>query len=162
MTEAATGSQCTDRKEEETGFESARVAAYLQANAVALQGAGARTAAADLRAALERTALRLGQLGQETTEGGQAALDDLDRHLGVLEEQLHAAVVAALPEEELLALREDADRELAPLRGRMEAGHLRSVRESLLQKRILGAHGIPRLSLFYMPLDGDGGGEAAA
>jgi len=76
--------------------------------------------------------------------------DELDRTLTVLEERLFAALLSAAPEAEIVGLREQADRELAPYRGRMSAVQIRQVQTQFLQKRLLEARRLPRLSLFYM------------
>ncbi len=71
----------------------------------------------------------------------------------MLEEKLFAALLTATPEAELVALREQAARELAPYRGKMQAVQIKQVQQQFLQKRLLEAHSLPRLSLFYMPHD---------
>jgi len=73
----------------------------------------------------------------------------------VLEEKLFAALTAATPEPELTELRMQADRELAPYRGRMQAVQIKQVQQQFLQKRLLEMHRLPRLSLFYMPHEDD-------
>jgi hypothetical protein len=80
------------------------------------------------------------------------SLEDLDRTLTVLEEKLFAALLTAADEEELTALREQASRELAPYRGKMQAVQIKQVQQQFLQKKLLEARGLPRLSLFYMSL----------
>ena len=69
----------------------------------------------------------------------------------MLEEKLFAALLTAAPEAQLVALREQAARELAPYRGKMQAVQIKQVQQQFLQKRLLEAHSLPRLSLFYMP-----------
>jgi hypothetical protein len=78
-------------------------------------------------------------------------LEETDRTLTVLEEKLFAALLTATPEAELTQLRAQADRELAPYRGKMQAVQIKQVQQQFLQKRLLEAHALPRLSLFYMP-----------
>jgi hypothetical protein len=78
------------------------------------------------------------------------SLEELDRTLSVLEEKMFAALMTAAPEEELTALREQAARELAPYRGKMQAVQIKQVQQQFLQKRMLEARKLPRLSLFYM------------
>ena len=85
------------------------------------------------------------------TEPRTLNLEDLDRTLTVLEEKLFAALLTATPENELVALREHAARELAPYRGKMQAVQIKQVQQQFLQKRLLETHALPRLSLFYMP-----------
>ncbi len=161
MAEAAVGVGTGKKAAEDTGFEAARVAAFLDGNAAALASANASDSAS-LQEAITNTASRLHELAAEVREGKHPALDELDRSLSVLEERLHAGVIAHLPEAELLALREAAERETAPFRARMGAVQLRQVRESFIHKRLFAERRMPRLSLFYMPLAEAGDGEAAA
>ncbi len=147
MAEASIGGRPVEPKtERETGFETERVARFLLANASLLGKAGAEEI-------LNTTATRLGELAGEVRAGGHPALDDLDRTLTVLEERLQASLLASVPEAELLAVREAAERELAPYRGKLGAVQMRQVREQFVHKRLFEARRLPRLSLFYMPLD---------
>src|SRR5208337_4715508 len=70
-------------------------------------------------------------------------LEDLDRTLTVLEEKLFAALLTSTPEAQLVALREQAARELAPYRGKMQAVQIRQVQQQFLQKRLLESHQLP-------------------
>ena len=121
----------------ETGFEGDRVAAYLQRNAAAIEAAGVSTETA-------------GRLRELAAGAATANLEELDRNLTVLEEKLVAAVMLSTPEDELVALREQSARELAPYKGKMQAVQIKQVQQQFLQKRLLEARGLPRLSLFYM------------
>ncbi len=153
MADASIGGRPAEAKpERETGFEIERVAGYLEANAGLLGRAGAEEI-------LRTTATRLRELAGEVRAGAHPALDELDRTLTVLEERLQASLLAGIPETELLAVREAAERELAPYRGKMGAVQRRQVRDQFVHKRLFEARRLPRLSLFYMPLD-DGGDEA--
>jgi len=78
------------------------------------------------------------------------SLEELDRTLTVLEEKLFAALLTAASEDELVGLREQAARELAPYRGKMQSVQIKQVQQQFLQKRLLEARKLPRLSLFYM------------
>ncbi len=165
MAEAAIGGRPEETHiPQESGFENERVSRFLETNAAALEqssrageeGAGVwiETAAA--------TSRRLRELAAEVRSGAHPALDDLDRTLTVLEERLQAALLASLPETELVAARQAAERELAPYRAKMGAVQLRQVRDQFVHKRLFEARHLPRLSLFYMPLDGDAGRELPA
>ena len=172
MAEAAVGTHTPTAPLRDTGFEAQRIARFLEANAEALEraidsGTEALGTAGSGRSespnpAYAATAQRLGELAAEVRGDGYPALDELDRTLTVLEERLHAAIVAAAPETEMLALRETADRELAAYRGRLGAVQMRQVREQFVHKRLFEARRLPRLSLFYMPLAESPDGEAAA
>jgi hypothetical protein len=155
--EAAIGADTCSAEPRESGFEAKRVAAYLFRNAVQLEAAGL-TLAAPADAAATDTAARLRSIATEclpphdaSTHAAGISLEEIDRTLTVLEEKLLSALVAATSEDQLVALRAQADRELAPYRGRMQAVQIKQVQQQFLQKRLLEAHGLPRLSLFYMP-----------
>jgi hypothetical protein len=77
-------------------------------------------------------------------------LDELDRILTVLEEKLFAALQASATEQDLVALKSQADRELAPYRAKLNATQLRQIHQQFLHKRLLELRALPRLSLFYM------------
>jgi hypothetical protein len=147
--EAAIGGQKSEESlaaQRETGFEAERVAAHLEAAAVALD------AAPIAREACDATAQRLRDLAAEQRSPGAHSVDmeALDRTLGVLEEKLFAALTAAASEELLVGLKEHAARELAPFRSKMGAVQLRQVEKQFIQKQLLVQFNLPRLSLFYM------------
>jgi hypothetical protein len=167
LREAAAGTANPTTEPRESGFEHDRIAAHLEAAAVALDAA---TVAHEACAA---TATRLRQLaaavrgatkaaGEGTAASGKdiaasgddiaAAknLEDLERHITVLEEKLFAALTAAAPEDLLVRLKEHAARELAPYRAKMGAVQLRQVEHQFVQKQLLVTYNLPRLSLFYM------------
>jgi hypothetical protein len=155
--EAAIGAAPTTSEPRESGFEADRIARYLTRNAAALEAAAAKLPAASAQATTE-TATRLRELAAplsvSSTGNLQPAtcnLEETDRTLTVLEEKLFAALLTATPEDQLVALREQAARELAPYRGKMQAVQIKQVQQQFLQKRLLEAHNLPRLSLFYMP-----------
>jgi hypothetical protein len=131
----------------ESGFEAARVAAYLEENAGKFEVAVLLPPADGL--AVE-VATRLRALAESVRKEPLGSLEDLDRTLSVLEEKMFAALVTCAPEDELVALREQASRELAPYRGKMQATQIKQVQQQFLQKRMLEARKLPRLSLFYM------------
>jgi hypothetical protein len=96
------------------------------------------------------TALRLRELALTMRSLTPLPLDDLDRTLTVLEEKLLAALQSSATEQELVDLKSQADRELAPYRAKMSAVQLRQVQQQFLHKRLLELRALPRLSLFYM------------
>jgi hypothetical protein len=149
MAEAVTGNASpANRKAPSSGFEAERVARFLQRNAQALETSSPLPADAD--AIRQATSRRLHELAMEMRGASPLPLDELDRTLTVLEERLLAALLNVCPEKEIVAMREQADRELAPYRGRMSVLQIRQVQAQFLQKRMLDANRLPRLSLFYM------------
>ena len=131
----------------ESGFEAERVSAYLEENAGKIETAELRAPADGV--AVEVTS-RLRALAVGLRAGPLGSLEELDRILSVLEEKMFAALVTSAAEDEMVALREQASRELAPYRGKMQATQIKQVQQQFLQKRMLEARKLPRLSLFYM------------
>jgi hypothetical protein len=147
MVEAATGAAPQrDSTPQQSGFENERVASYLRRNADAVAAASERTS----NEALSAIATRLRELAAGVSEADAMTLEELDRRLTVLEERMVEAVRARATDAELIALRQQADSELAPFRSRMTAVQLRQVQQQFLTRRLLQMHLLPRLSLFYM------------
>jgi hypothetical protein len=133
----------------QNGFETERIVKYLEGNARALQSAQLNPPA---DVVTEEVAHRLNALAAGLQAAPTTSLEELDRTLTVLEEKIFAALLTASAEKELTSLREQASRELAPYRGKMHAVQIKQVQQQFLQKKLLEAHGLPRLSLFYMRL----------
>lgn len=110
---------------------------YLRRNAAALPEEYAETAAA-----LERLAAEV--------ERHYADLEELERRLTVLEERMIAAARTRQSEEGMLESRRELDRQLRPYRGKMTAEQLTMLEKQYLERHLLEASGLPRLSLFYM------------
>jgi hypothetical protein len=131
----------------ESGFELEQVRRYLEHNAGAME-------AATLNPPADATAIevtgRLRALAMGLRAEPVQSLEELDRTLTVLEEKMFAALLTSAPEEEIATLREQAARELAPYRGKMQAVQIKQVQQQFLQKRMLEIRRLPRLSLFYM------------
>jgi hypothetical protein len=85
----------------------------------------------------------------ETSKAGRR-LEEIERRMTVLEEKLFAVLLATTPDQEIVAVRTQADREMAPYRSRMPAAQIQQLQKQYVQKRLLEKWGIPRLSLFYM------------
>ena len=134
----------------ESGFEHERIARYLHHNAARVEASTLPTPADAIAAEI---AARLKGLAEGLQAAPGTSLEELDRTLSVLEERLFAALMTAAPEDELIALKEQAARELAPYKGKMQAVQIKQVQQQFLQKRMLESRNLPRLSLFYMSLD---------
>ncbi len=146
MREASVGVAAGDSGPQEAGFEPERIAAHLDLCARELQKSGLAGPAAALA---EQSAVRLHALAAEV-RAAPVHLEELERTLTVMEEKLLAMLLATTSEQELVGLREQAARELAPYRSRMQALQIRQIEQQFLHKRLLEHYKIPRLSLFYM------------
>lgn len=133
------------------GFEPATVAAFLRRNADLLDAAklpSARGISSQMVAAETARALR--EIAEQAEVKSSARLEDLERRLTVLEEKMFAALLAATPDEEIVAVRAEADRDLAPYRSKMSGPQIDQLLKQYVHKRLLEKYRLPRLSLFYM------------
>jgi hypothetical protein len=134
------------------GFQTAEIAAFLRRNAEQLdaatlpqgKGISGRALAVEAAATLRKLAADL-ETGKDLPR-----LEDLERRLTVLEEKLFAILLAATPDEEIVTVRAEADRAMAPYRRKMPSGQIEQLQKQYVHKRLLEQHGLPRLSLFYM------------
>jgi hypothetical protein len=118
-----------------TGFASALEAA----TGLGPRGAGAaRSAAAELR------------VSAAPGQGAPPRLEELTRRLGAIEKALLGALRADAAAETLAAIGAEIEADLAPYRGRMPERVLDQIRDEAWTRRLLGRHGIPRLSLFHL------------
>jgi hypothetical protein len=134
------------------GFEPQAIASFLRRNADLLQTAKLpRSTGISVHAIAEECAATLRKLAQEIeTQKAPSKLEDLECHLTVLEEKLFAALLTATPDEEIVAVRAQADRELAPYRRKMAGPQIEQLQKQYVHKRLLEKYNLPRLSLFYM------------
>jgi hypothetical protein len=145
MKEAEVGTARAEKPD--AGFAPEEIAAYLEHNASAIESCRAGLPEISQPLAAE-TAQSLRGLSAGITP--RAGLEDLERRLTVLEDKLFASLLAATPDEQLLAVRAEADRELAPYRRNMAAPQIEQLQKQYVHKRLLERYGLPRLSLFYM------------
>ena len=155
MKEAAIGIQPPGRREA-LGLEAAEIVAFLRRNAAVLAQVAAerleaatplRAVAGECAGALKALAEARGETGAEQTP---QRLEELERHLTVLEEKLLAALTVTTPEADLLRMRAEADREIAPYRGKMPGLQIEQLQKQFVHKRLFERAKMPRLSLFYM------------
>jgi hypothetical protein len=147
MKEAAVGSEREGTKAD-TGLNAAEIAQFMRKNADKLRQV---QSPAQVRATAEEVAAALSALASEVENATTLPrLEDLERRLTVLEEKLQAALTVVAPEEELVALRAEADREIAPYRSKMPAAQIVQLQKQFTHRRMLEKATMPRLSLFYM------------
>lgn len=128
-------------------LETSAVVEFLIRNAGVLEFSSLPVSVRDV--AIE-TAASLRSVADSFAAGNPPPMEDLERRLTVMEEKLFAALLAMTPEGVLLAVRTEADRDLAPYRSRMKAPQIEQLQRQYVQKRLLEQHQLPRLSLFYM------------
>lgn len=152
MKEAAVGAPGEEKTDREPGFEAAQIAAFLRENAGKLEQAKLPARAGFAVGTLAREeAGSLRDMAQAIESGGKLPrLEDLERRLTVLEEKLFAVLMAATPDDDLVKVRAEADRDIAPYRRKMTASQVEQLHKQYVHKRLLERCGVPRLSLFYM------------
>jgi hypothetical protein len=152
MKEAAVGSPTETVAKPNRGFQAPEIAAFLQKNASALESAKLPERSGVSGQSLAReSAATLREIASEiATQKSLPRLEDLERRLTVLEEKLFAVLLAATPDEEIVTVRAQADRELAPYRRKMAGAQIDQLMKQYVHKRLLEKYGLPRLSLFYM------------
>ncbi len=144
MLEAAVGAgsgEVESKQRQDDGFSPMRISAHLNSCAEAY--------AAQSIPELEAVAVRLRELaaGCDATDFNVEATE---RALTMLEEKIYAALLTRTPDEQLVAIREQSSRELAPHKRRMQSAQIAQIERQFLNKRLLESHRLPRLSLFYM------------
>jgi hypothetical protein len=115
----------------------------------------------DVRAHVQRTAQVLRAAGHsdlvESLEGLNLEelyrdLEQLEQRLTAIEEKMIARARAAASEEALFEARRALDQELKPYRGKMSAAQLATLERQFLDRKVLEAAALPRLSLFYLAM----------
>jgi hypothetical protein len=155
MKEAAVGtsaaSSAPSKSSVAQGFEPQNISAFLRRNAELLKNAKLPSGAGiSVQKIAEETSATLLKLADEIDGNKAVRLEDLERHLTVLEEKLFAVLLAASPDEQIVTARAEADRELSPYRSKMSAPQIEQLQKQYVHKRLLEKSSLPRLSLFYM------------
>jgi hypothetical protein len=152
MKEAAIGTGGEEKAEREPGFEAAQIAAFLRENAEKLERARLPERAGFATASLAREEAASLREMAASIEGSAKLprLEDLERRLTVLEEKLFVVLMASTPDDELVNVRAEADRDIAPYRQKMTAAQVEQLHKQYVHKRLMERCGVPRFSLFYM------------
>jgi hypothetical protein len=156
MKEAAIGasegnSEALPKRRTAHGLEPEAVAAFLRRNADLLmkahlpEGSGVAT-----RTVALGTVKTLHHLADQIEAKPAPRWEDLERRLTVLEEKLFATLLASTSDEEIVAVRAQADRDLIPFRRKMSGAQIEQLQKQYVHKRLLEKYSLPRLSLFYM------------
>jgi hypothetical protein len=146
LKEAAIGST---RDPGATSIPNADIARYFERNAQQL--AACQHPAAALLVLASRQAATLCELAA-VLQASQtpAELEELERRMTIMEEKLFAALWSHASDDELMQARTQAERELAPYRGKMSGPQIDQLLRQYGNKQLLERHNLPRLSLFYL------------
>jgi hypothetical protein len=153
MKEAAVGAvSAASQSDRPSGFQASEIAAFLRSNAGQLDAAKLpRAKGIDATPLAKETATTLREIAAELEATKTLPrLEDLERRLTVSEEKLFAVLLATTPDAQIVTVRAEADRELAPYRRKMPSAQIEQLQKQYVHKRLLEKYGLPRLSLFYM------------
>ena len=150
MKEAAVGTASESKPDR--GFDSAEIAEFLRRCAREFESAKlpSRPGVAPETIAREIAETLLTVAAEIAAKSSLPRLEDVERRLTVLEEKFFAVLLAAIPDDEVVFVRAQADRELAPYRSKMPPGQVEQLQKQYLHKKLLEKYNLPRLSLFYI------------
>ena len=144
MKEAAVGTERAP--ERQAAIQTSEIATFLRRNADAFAKASVPDAVKPLVGEQTETLRQLAT----SIETAPANLEDLERRLTVMEEKLFAALLAGTPDDTIVEIRSQADRELAPYRSKMIGAQIDQLMKQYVNKKLMERYKLPRLSLFYM------------
>jgi hypothetical protein len=149
---AGAGPAAAPSRRPNEAFSREELKRYFERNAQRLQRAAEKQRGSQpaLATRLQETAARLGEMQTLLDPAVALDLEDLERRLTVLEDKLSAGLSADASEEELLAVRREMDRSLAPYRRKMSREQIVQLERQYTQKRLYELFDVPRLSLFYL------------
>jgi hypothetical protein len=149
---AGSGPSVARAKEAEESFSREDLRAFIKRNMDRLTASAASLPSTQsiLAAQLEEARMRIAGILPLIDAPGALDLEDLERRLTVAEEKLTAALTASAPDDFLVDVRREMDRQLAPYRRKMTAAQLAQLEQQYMQKRLWERYNLPRLSLFYL------------
>ena len=146
--EASVGAK-REIEDRDSGLSASDVCGYLTKNAALLRIAKLDGAAEQVVREAADSLLHVADELQASASK-RLHLEDVERRMTVLEEKIQATLLMGTPEDRLVSIRADADRQIAAYRGKMNAAQIEQLQKQFLQKRLLELYSLPRLSLFYM------------
>jgi len=150
--EAAAGSAPkAERAADKETFSPEKLKTYFAKNSLQVKTAAEKVQPKqqELSSRLEEIAKSLDGTAVLLDAPGKVNLEDLERRLTILDEKIYALLTSHAPEELMLGIRRELDRQLTTYRRRMKAEQLAMIEKQFMQKRLLEEFALPRLSLFY-------------
>ena len=134
-------------------FPREALAGFLENNSVALEKAaqqlksqGREESAANFRS----MAASLGEMAKAARSDAATDLQETERRLTVLEDKMLSTLLQTTEESEMVAIRAEMERALAPFRREMSREQAALLEKQFLQRKLLEKASLPRLSLFYL------------
>jgi len=92
----------------------------------------------------------LEELAEAAGSDAPLDLESVERRLTVLEEKMFLTLLAAADEQEMVSVRAEMDRALAPVRRKMSNEQAAQLQKQFIQRKLLEKADLRRLSLFYL------------
>lgn len=106
-----------------------------------------------LRTVVEAVVDSLKRIILEIRTSGSLDYETLELKLNTLEERVLAAIFSGMSQESLLQAKQATRQEIQRHKRGLKAEHIAMLEGKLMRKKLLQEFGIPRLSLFYLPLN---------
>jgi hypothetical protein len=105
---------------------------------------------AESAATMRTVASSLAELAADAQSEAPFDLEAAERRLTVLEDKMFSTLLAAASEAELIDIRAEMDKSLAPVRSKMAADQIALLQKQFQKRKLLEKANLPRLSLFYI------------
>ena len=106
-----------------------------------------------LRTVVETVVDSLNKIMLEIRKSQSLDYEALELKLNTLEERILAAIFSGISEESLLEAKQETRQEIHRHKRGLKAEHIAMLESKLMRKKLLQTFGVPRLSLFYLPLN---------
>ena len=142
-----TANGVTDRENLVQLVESARQRLNLAIDQLQARAAGSPVVI------LEDVMKSLENIKTELATQGRVDYENLELRLATLEDKILASLISTLSEETLMTLRDQTNQEIGRHRRGLKAEQIAMLERKMINKKIFEQFGVPRLSLFYLPLN---------
>lgn len=111
-----------------------------------------RTASSPIEV-LEEVAKSLENIKTEVATLARVDYENLELRLSTLEDKILASLISSLSDETLMSLRTQTNQEISRHKRGLKAEQIAMLEKKMINKKIFEQFGVPRLSLFYLPLN---------
>jgi hypothetical protein len=159
LRDAAVGTSSSSKEKARTESDESdkqNLVMMLQKATAQLQNSLGQTCIRERRVLFETlsdVARSLEVIGSEVTSSQSINYEELESRLSFFEEKVLASLVTSLDDQRLMTLRTEVNQEINRHRRHLRAEQISLIEKKLIQKKLLDQFGLPRLSLFYLPLN---------
>jgi hypothetical protein len=134
-------------------FPHEQLARYLAANAAAIMSTAEELRVkgrSESAVIMEEIANSLLEQAKQSTTSQRPDFQSLEQRMSLLEDKMLGVLRQTCLEDELVDIRMERDRQIAPFRSKMTSEQVRQLEAQFETRKLLESAGLPRLSLFYM------------